>query len=71
MSMDLKKAFDTIDHNILNMKDENMGLKRIVINWPRSNLNNRKEYVKLTNNKCSLRDLIVFYRGKFLDLCHL
>ena len=46
MFIGLKKAFDTIDHNILIKKAENMGLKGIVINWLRSYLNNRKHYVE-------------------------
>ena len=35
-----------------------MGLRGIVINWLRSYLNNRKQYVKFRNNKSSLRDVV-------------
>ena len=59
-----------MDHNILIMKAENTDLKRIVINWLRSYLNNRKQYVELRNNKSSLRDLFVFNRGQFLQFRH-
>ena len=34
-----------------------MGLRGIVINWLRSYLNNRKQYVELRNNKFSLSDV--------------
>ena len=67
MFMDLKKAFDTIDLNILIKKAENMGLRGIVINWLRSYL----QYVEFRNYKYSLRDVVVFHRGQFSDLCHL
>ena len=58
MFIDLQKAFDTIDHNILIKKAENMGVRAIVINWLRSYLNNRKQYVEFKNNKSSLRDVV-------------
>ena len=35
-----------------------MGLRGIVINWIRSYLNNRKQYVEFRNNKFSLRDVV-------------
>ena len=35
-----------------------MGLRGIVINWLRSYLNNRKQYVEFRNNKFSLRDVV-------------
>ena len=49
MFIDIKKAFDTIDHNILIKKGENMGLRGILINRVRSYLNNRKQYVETRN----------------------
>ena len=57
MFVDLKTAFDTIDLNILIMKAENMGLRGIVVNWLRSYLDNRKQYVEFKHNKSSLRDV--------------
>ena len=50
MFIDFKKAIDTIDHNILIKKTENMGLRGIVIKWLMSYLNNRKQYVEFGNN---------------------
>ena len=35
-----------------------MGLRGIVINWFRSYIYNRKQYVEFRNNKSSLRDVV-------------
>ena len=58
MFIDSKKAFDTIDHNILIKKAENISLRGIVINFHRRYLNNRKQYVKFRNNKSTARDVV-------------
>ena len=58
MFVDLKKAFDTIDHNIIIKKAENMGWRGIVINWLRSYLNNIKQYAEFRNNKSTVRDVV-------------
>ena len=50
MLIDLKKAFDRLDHNFLIKKAENMGWRGIVMNWIRSYLNNTKQYVEPRNN---------------------
>ena len=50
-------------------KAENMGLRGIVINWLRSYLDNRKQYVEFRNNKSSLRDVVCgVLRDQFSDL---
>ena len=68
MLIDIKKAFDTIYHNILITKAENMGLRGIVINKLGNYLYNRKQYVEFSNNKSSLRDVVccVSQRSIFL-----
>ena len=45
--VDLKKAFDTVDHNIILEKLDYYGIRGVAKDWFRSYLDNRKQYVTL------------------------
>ena len=46
--IDLSKAFDAVDHTILNRKLEMHGIKGIKLAWFRSYLTNRIQYISIT-----------------------
>ena len=55
--IDLHKAFDTVNHEILLLKVEHYGVRRSILQWFKSYLSNRKQYVYLNGITSSLRDI--------------
>ena len=49
--MDLSKAFDTIDHEILITEMEHYGIKNLESQWFKSYLSDRKQYVEFNNTQ--------------------
>ena len=56
--IDLRKAFDTIDHDLLLKKMEHFGIRGIVNSWLSSYLTNRKQYVSLPEASSDLLDIV-------------
>ena len=55
--IDLSKGFDTVDHNMLLEKLHHYGIRDLALNWFRSYLSNRQQYVEF-NSLCSSRQQI-------------
>ena len=55
--LDLSKAFDTLDHDILLTKLNHLGIRGITLQWFSSYLSNRKQYTSFKNSTSTLRAL--------------
>ena len=50
-SLDLKKAFDTVNHNKLISKLSSINFSTLTLKWIESYLFNRSQYVRVQNNR--------------------
>ena len=55
--IDLRKAFDTVNHEILLLKLEHYGIRGIILDWFKSYLSNRKQFVYINGISSSLKDI--------------
>ncbi len=57
--IDLKKAFDNVDHNILCKKLEAYGVKQRDLSWSKSYLTNRKQFCRVNGVDSNIGDIEV------------
>ena len=55
--VDLSKAFDTLNHDILLNKLEHYGVRGITLDWFKSYIQNRQQYVFFNGTSSSLRQI--------------
>ena len=55
--IDLRKAFDTVNHDILLLKLEHYSIRDNMLNWFKSYLSNRKQYVFLNGESSEVKDI--------------
>ena len=56
--VDLKKAFDTVDHHILLQKLEHYGIRGVANEWFSSYLKNRARFVSIGNVSSTIKELL-------------
>ena len=57
ISLDLSKAFDTLNHDILFTKLRYYGIEGVALNWFQSYLTKRTQYVQYNDTSSSIREI--------------
>ena len=66
--LDLKKAFDTVDHGVLLHKLYLYGIKGVAFNWFKPYLSNRKQYCQVNDHLSNPLEMICgIPKGRYLD----
>ena len=74
--IDLKKAFDTIDHTLLLKKHDHYGVRGIANEWLQSYLQCRKQFVQVDEHRSKLLEIICgvpqgsVFRSKIIHFIH-
>ena len=55
--IDLRKAFDTVNHDILLRKLDHYGIRGSILNWFKSYLTNRKQYVDINGETSKIKEI--------------
>ena len=55
--LDFSKAFDTLDHDILFFKLNHYGIRDIALDWIKSYMLNRKQYVSYNDNPLDIQSM--------------
>ena len=55
--LDFSKAFDTLNHDILFLKLNHFGIRGIALDWIKSYMVNRKQYVMYNDNSSDIRSI--------------
>ncbi|MFN9942145.1 MAG: reverse transcriptase domain-containing protein, partial [bacterium] len=56
---DIRKAFDTVNHDILLKKMHKMGIRGVELDWFKNYLSNRKQFVYLNGKSSSLLEILL------------
>ena len=56
--VDLKKAFDTVDHHILLQKPEHYGISGVANKWFSSYLKNRAQFVSIGDVSSAIKEML-------------
>ena len=55
--IDLKKAFDNVDHNIVLSKLQCYGVRGLAVEWIKSDLSNRRQYICYNSSNSEFKEM--------------